>query len=327
MVPDAPLSFRPVYKAVVWGGRRLERWRPELPDGRIGESWDLADHDGGMSLVEDGPLAGSPLRDLVARFGEALVGRGFRGGSFPLMVKLIDARERLSVQVHPDDALARSLGVGKNGKTECWLVLEDGGEIFLGTRPGVDRATFERALAAGELQATLEPFDPRAGDCFFLPARTVHALGAGCLVYELQQTSDVTFRVFDWNRMGTDGKPRPLHVREALDTIDFSRSEPEKVRREDWGDEREGRVARRTRVTCDHFRLEEYRVPGGALPVPLGETCAVVTCLAGAGEVVTVGGSAELVEGKTVLVPAAARRFEVRAGTPLQLLVATPRFS
>jgi mannose-6-phosphate isomerase len=320
---DAPLSFTPVYKTVIWGGRRLARWRPDLPPGKIGEAWDLADHEGGMSVVASGPLSGVSLRELVGRFGADLVGRAFRGGSFPLMVKLIDAADRLSVQVHPDDALARSLGVGANGKTECWLVLEDGGELFVGARPGVHREAFERALAAGLVEDTLARFEPRAGDCFFLAARTVHALGAGCLVYELQQTLDVTFRVHDWGRVGTDGKPRALHLEEGLATIDFSRP-AEGPRRPPWHDETPG-VRRRILADGEHFRLEEVAIARGELTVPLPDTCAVVTCLAGSGRLRTPGGESELRASGTLLVPAAAGSFEVHSPSPLHLVIATPR--
>jgi mannose-6-phosphate isomerase len=322
---EAPLEFAPVYKTVLWGGRRLERWRPHMPAGAIGEAWDLADHDGGMSVVSSGALAGVSLRELVRRAGADLVGRGFRGGSFPLMVKLIDATARLSVQVHPDDALARSLAVGANGKTECWLALEDGGELFQGVRPGVDRPAFERALASGQVENSLARFEPRAGDCFFLAARTVHALGAGCLVYELQQTLDVTFRVHDWNRVGADGKPRALHVAEALDTIDFS-SGGEGPRRPAWNAEADGRLRRRTLADCDYFRLEELAIESGELSVTLPETCAVVTCLEGRAELRTEDHRAELGPLQTLLIPAAARRFVARAHTPVRLLLATPSF-
>src|SRR5262245_51435658 len=217
----APISFRPVYQTVVWGGRRMERWRTELPPGPVGESWVPADPQRGVRVVADGPLAGATLGELTVRFGADLVGAGFRGGPFPIMVKAIDASDRLSVQVHPDDAIAHRLGLGRNGKTECWLFLEDGGELFLGTKTGVDRAAFERALAEDRLAETLNRFEPRAGDFFFLEPRTVHALGAGCLLYEIQQTSDITFRAYDWGRKGLDGQPRALHVQESLDTIDF----------------------------------------------------------------------------------------------------------
>jgi mannose-6-phosphate isomerase len=318
---DSPLSFRPVYKVVLWGGRRFERWRSDLPVGPVGESWDLADHDAGMSVVEDGPLAGTSLRELVSQFGAQIVGRGFRGGTFPIMIKLIDATDQLSVQVHPDDALAQSLGVGKNGKTECWLVLADGGALYQGTRPGVDRAGFERALHEGRLAETLNHFVPRSGDFFFMAARTVHALGAGCMVYELQQTLDITFRVYDWGRVGADGKPRALHVREALETIDFAAT--------GFGPQRPAwrtRTGGRTRPLADHryFMLDEHELDDGRHEQAI-ETCAAVTCLSGEGTLSTKGGAVKLVPGKTVLVPAAAESFEVAATAQLHFLVATPK--
>jgi mannose-6-phosphate isomerase len=322
MPPDSPLSFTPVYKTVLWGGRRLARWRPALPAGPIGESWELADHPAGMSVVAGGPLAGASLRELVSRFGADLVGDGFRGGPFPLMVKLIDATERLSVQVHPGDELARALGVGDNGKTECWLVLEDGGELFVGARPGVDRPAFERALASGAVEETLARHQVQAGDCFFLAAGTVHALGAGCLVYELQQPSDVTFRVHDWNRVGADGKPRPLHVDEALATIDFVRQRAG-PRRPPWRQEQG--VRRRTLVDCPYFRLDELDLAAGETSLPLAGACAVLTTLAGAGQARTPGGAAALAAGHSHLIPAAAGTCALSSDGALRLLVATPR--
>jgi mannose-6-phosphate isomerase len=315
----APLLFQPVYKTVLWGGRRLERWRADLPAGPIGESWDLADHSGGMSAVESGPLAGTTLHQLVEQYGEALVGRGFRGGSFPILIKLIDATDQLSVQVHPDDDIARSLGVGSNGKTECWLVLDDGGQLYQGTRPGVDRAAFERALHEGRLADTLNSFDPRAGDFYFMAARTVHALGAGCMVYELQQTLDITFRVYDWGRVGADGKARPLHVREALETIDFAAT-GFGPRRPPWQDAPGGQFRRL--ADCQYFTLDEHRLDGSTAQAL--STCAAVTCLSGEGHVSTAAGTVTLPAGRTTLVPAAAAELEIDGH--LHCLIATPRF-
>jgi mannose-6-phosphate isomerase len=318
---DAPLLFAPVYKVVLWGGRRFERWRGDLPEGAVGESWELADHQSGMSVVASGPLAGTTLQTLTEKCGPELVGRGFRGGAFPILIKLIDATDLLSVQVHPDDGLARSLGVGENGKTECWLILDDGGELYQGTRPGVDRAMFERALREGRLAETLNHYRPQAGDFFFMKARTVHALGAGCMVYELQQTLDITFRVYDWGRVGADGKARPLHVREALETIDFGASGfgPQ---RSEWS----GNRGKRSRVLteCPYFTLEEVELGDGEWSKRI-DSCAAVTDLSGEGALSTAGGRVELVAGRTALVPAAAGRFTVEAKAPLHFLVATPR--
>ena len=225
-----PLQFRPSYQTIVWGGRHMAAWRSDLPDGPIGESWDLADHPRGMSVIATGPLAGKSLRELTETYGRELVGPSFQGGDFPLLIKLIDANDRLSIQVHPDDDLAQKLGVGKRGKTECWYLISDGGELFVGTRPGITKDSFDHARKNGTLSSTLNRFVTKPGDFFFIPARTVHALGAGCLIYEIQQTCDTTFRVDDWGRVGLDGKPRPLHVNESLTTIDFdAQSKPNEL--------------------------------------------------------------------------------------------------
>jgi Phosphomannose isomerase len=280
-----------------------------------------------MSVVAQGPLAGRTLRQLVAEAGPALVGAGFRGGAFPLMVKLIDAADHLSVQVHPDDATASILGAGDRGKTECWVILADGGVLFQGTRPGVHRDAFERALADHTLAATLNRFEGRAGDVFFIEARTVHALGEGCLLYEIQQTSDITFRVYDWDRIGLDGKPRPLHVAESLATIDFSRTGFGPLRPA-WRTDPAGGIAARSLVACPYFAVEGFRVSAGATLRRLSQgACAVVTCIEGRGVLATDAGELPLAPLQTALLPAACGSWQARADlATLDLLVATPRF-
>lgn len=333
---DAPLSFVPRYQVLVWGGRRMAEFRDDLPAGPVGESWDLADHDRGMSVVRDGFFKNRSLNDLVRAHGADLVGPGFSGDRFPLLVKLIDATDRLSVQVHPDDALARALGVGDNGKAECWLLLADGGTLYQGTVPGIDRTAFESALAAARVEESLNRFDCRAGDFFFLQGRTVHALGAGCLLYEVQQTSDVTFRIWDWGRMGLDGKPRPVHLRESLETIDFSRTGFGPRPAITCGHVAGGQVRRL--IDCRHFRVEERilaaveqttrhhgreDVEGEGQPV-----CSVVSCFSGAGRIETAGGEIDLKPMQTVLIPAAAHGFRAQAAAPnFRFLHATPHLS
>ena len=306
----------------------MEMWERTLPEGPIGEAWELADHPRGMSVVGDGRFAGLTLRELVARASASLVGAGFRGGEFPLMVKLIDARLRLSVQVHPDEAVARALGVGQHGKTECWVFLADGGEIYQGTRPGIGRVQFERALAEHHVSDTLNRFEARRGDVFFLPARTVHALGEGCLLYEVQQTSDITFRVYDWDRSGLDGRPRPLHVAESMATIDFGRTGFGPQATEAWRPIHASPAGceERELVACPYFTLREQRVRGRIEQATM-ETCWVVTCVAGRGALSTPAGQVALLPMQTVLVPADAGSWcvDVPSGSA-DLLVATPKF-
>jgi mannose-6-phosphate isomerase len=320
-----PLHFRPVYQTLVWGGQRLRPWRREMPEGPIGESWDLADHARGMSVVSQGPLAGRTLHELVREAGAELVGPGFRGDTFPLMIKLIDAAHRLSVQVHPDETTSIKLGAGAQGKTECWVILSDGGCVFQGLHPGTTRQDFEHALAACRLEPILNRFEARDRDVFFIEARTVHAIGEDCLLYEVQQTCDTTYRVYDWDRMGLDGKPRPLHLGESLTTIDFARTGFGPLQPAWQGDEaKEG--AWRSLVTCPHFALGELRLARGvALKRKLAGTCVAVTCIEGQGILATEDGSLPLEAMQTVLVPAAAQAWNVRStAARLDLLLATP---
>jgi mannose-6-phosphate isomerase len=327
---SAPLSFTPKYQVIVWGGRKMALYRDDLPQGPVGESWDLADQDRGMSVVRAGPFVGTTLRDLTTARGKELVGEKFQGGAFPLLVKLIDASDRLSVQVHPDDQLAQKMGLGSNGKTECWFMLGDGGELFQGTRPGVDRSSFEAALAQGNLEETLNRFETRDGDFFFLDARTVHALGRNCLLYEVQQTSDVTFRVWDWGRMGLDGKPRPLHVSESLETIDFSRSGFGSVTSPFQPSPMGGRS--RALADCPYFQVQEVMIENkgdvSSFDAQPSRVCSIVTCLNGGGQISTAGGSLSLSPMQTALVPAAAGAWKATANDKdFKLLVATPKFA
>lgn len=325
-----PLRFAPVYHQLVWGGRRMATWRKDLPTGTIGESWDLADHPRGMSVVATGALAGTTLRELCAQHGRQLVGETWDGGDFPLLVKLIDADDRLSVQVHPDDELAVKQGVGTRGKTECWLMIADGGELYVGTRPGCTRASFESALAAGQVATELNVHRCKDGDFFFIPARTVHALGRGCLLYEVQQTCDVTFRVDDWGRVGLDGKPRPLHVKESLATIDFASRGGAAVTAAEHEHPAGGTVRRL--VSCPYFTVEERRAQQTAGSSP--GRCQIITCLGGHGRLSTAAGSVEIGPMETWLIPASAGPWSAIARTVeygsldqmlgLRLLVASP---
>ncbi len=310
-----PLQFRPSYQTIVWGGRHMAAWRSDLPDGPIGESWDLADHPRGMSVIATGPLAGKSLRELTETYGRELVGPSFQGGDFPLLIKLIDANDRLSIQVHPDDDLAQKLGVGKRGKTECWYLISDGGELFVGTRPGITKDSFDHARKNGTLSSTLNRFVTKPGDFFFIPARTVHALGAGCLIYEIQQTCDTTFRVDDWGRVGLDGKPRPLHVNESLTTIDFdAQSKPNELCLTTTG--------HRALAQCPYFTVNEQR---GAVIHGDHPNCTVIVCLAGTGTVKTKGGSVTVTPMTTTLIPACAGKWTATADQDLlTLLCANP---
>lgn len=216
-----PLILAPIYRRYIWGGRRFEvaLGRALPPGDDYAESWELVDHGADQSTVAHGPLAGRTLGDLVRSQGGELLGRHAPRSSFPLLFKFLDACRDLSVQVHPDDARAARLVPPDLGKTEAWYVIDalPGSRIYAGLKPGVSRDDFAAALRAGRCDDALHSFVASAGDCVFIPAGTVHALGAGLLIAEIQQSSDVTYRLHDWNRVGPDGKGRPLHVEAGLE--------------------------------------------------------------------------------------------------------------
>jgi mannose-6-phosphate isomerase len=228
-----PLIFHPRFKERVWGGRRLEAlYGKALPPGvRIGESWEISDRPGDESVVANGPLAGRTLRSLMEEHAAALLGsaRPAREGRFPLLCKILDARDTLSLQVHPPPH--RAGGLGGEPKTEMWYIAEasDGAELFAGLRRGITRDQFEAAARSGEVAELFHRLPVRAGDAMFLPSGRVHAIGAGLVIFEIQQNSDTTYRVFDWNRVGLDGRPRELHLAESMASIDFEDVEPELV--------------------------------------------------------------------------------------------------
>lgn len=219
-----PLRFHPIYKERVWGGRGLEeRFGRRLPAGvPIGESWEITDRPEGVSVVANGPLAGQGLDDLTRRFPEALLGEApARDGRFPLLIKILDARDVLSLQVHPPAVKARELG--GQPKTEMWYftAADPGARIYAGLRPGISRVDFEACLDRGRVADCFHQLAVSAGDAMFLPSGRVHALGAGLMLFEVQENSDTTYRVYDWDRPGLDGRPRTLHLRESLESIDF----------------------------------------------------------------------------------------------------------
>lgn len=248
---DRPLLFTPLYQNRVWGGRRLETlFGRRLPAAALpcGESWEICDRSEAQSLLRE-PVAGcASLHDLWTRQRQDVFGTSMLNHPaprYPLLMKILDAREDLSIQVHPPAEAAAELG--GEPKTEMWYVAhaEPGAKLYAGLKAGVGRAAFESALAEGQVAELLHVLEPGPGDVLFLPSGRIHAIGAGLVIFEIQQNSDTTYRVFDWNRPGLDGRPRALHVRESLRSICFDDAEPALARPD--GD---GRI-----VACEHFEV------------------------------------------------------------------------
>jgi mannose-6-phosphate isomerase len=307
MTPS-PLRFEPILQPRIWGGQQLARWYNRPAGGEpIGEAWVLSDRDDHPSRVADGPWQGRTIRQLLDEAPRAILGRDAdRHRRFPLLLKFLDARDTLSVQVHPTDRHTALLPPGERGKTEAWVVLhaEPESRIYAGLAPGVTATELRQALAQRRVRDLLASFTPRPGDGVMLRAGTVHALGGGVMLFEVQQNSDVTFRLYDWDRVDNAGKPRALHVEEALACTDFAQGPVGAVvpivetttpmRRERLFD-------------CEFFRL--WRLTGReAFPIGGDETCRVLVGLAGRCELEHPAGRTELAPGEVILWPAALGR-------------------
>ena len=302
-----PLRFEPIYQYRLWGGRRLAGLltAPLPGDGPIGEAWVLSDREDHPSRVADGPLKGRTIAQLLAQFPEQVMGKlAGRFRHFPLLLKFLDAREIISVQVHPPDTRTDLLPPGETGKTEAWVVLEAGPEsrIYAGLKPGCTAAILRRALADGGVADYLACFTPKPGDGVFIPAGTVHALGGDIVVFEVQQNSDVTFRLYDWNHLDArTGKPRALQVDRALACIDFAEGAAGLVAPVV---ETATPVERERLFDCEHFRLWRLR---GQTPFPVGAAGVprMLVCIGGAGRIVHGGVDCAVGKGEVWLLPAA----------------------
>ncbi len=301
-----PLRFASIYKEKLWGGRRLgDLPGRSLPDGRIGESWDIASHQHGTSVVLRGPLEGERLDELFERDPAALIGRRHAGNNdrFPLLVKLIDADDDLSVQVHPDDRYARLHESGDPGKSELWYVLaaEPEARIIYGFRPGYTKESVTQALEENRLTECLQEVVVRPGEMYEIPAGLVHALGRGVVVAEVQQNSDTTYRLYDWDRVDPQGQARELHIAKALDAMEVGPST----------------------TSLEEFFLVDELVGSVHLTFGLNDSFAVALVTDGSFSVTSCDVSERLQLGDSCLVPAACQQCTV-SGEGKLLLVSLP---
>ena len=317
-----PLRFEPIYQYRLWGGRRLaDVLAAPLPGtGPIGEAWVLSDRDSHPSRVADGPLKGWTIAQLLEQFPQYVMGKlAGRFRRFPLLLKFLDAREMLSVQVHPGDAHKDLLPAGEAGKTEAWVVLETGPEsrIYAGLKPGATEAILRQAIAAGGVADHLACFTPQPGDGVFIPAGTVHAMGGGVVVFEVQENSDVTFRLYDWNHVDAKtGKPRALQVDRALACIDFGEYAGGLVAPVVEATEP---VEREQLFRCEHFRLSRLR---GQSPFTVGASGvpSVLVSIEGAGHVEHGGAAYAIGKGDVFLLPAVLGACTFRPSSAVSVL-------
>ncbi|MCA9259112.1 MAG: class I mannose-6-phosphate isomerase [Planctomycetales bacterium] len=310
----APLRFEPLFRRYLWGGRRLATLlnKPLGEGDDYAESWEIVDHGADQIVVRGGALAGRTLQQLIHERPEWLLGAGVevegaQGPRFPLLFKFLDCNHTLSVQVHPNDAQGALLDPPDLGKTEAWVVVsaDAGSRLYAGLRDGVTRQQLADALAEGSCAECLHEVPVSAGDCVFIPAGTVHALGAGLVIAEIQQASDTTFRLFDWNRLDKEGRPRDLHIEQSLAVIDFQRGPVGPVSPQATDDPRCELL-----VACDKFVLRRWKVCE-PLETPDRGTFRILAVLEGALDLIGDPLAQPLARGETAVLPAALRSQSV----------------
>jgi len=321
--PLPPLAFTPVLKRIRWGGRKLQTLlgRSLGPESDYAESWEIADHADGTSSVADGPLAGTALPEIIQRYPRELFGRHQHLTQFPLLVKFLDANDWLSLQVHPNDQQAKTYNLNENGKTEAWVILhaEPGARICCGLQPGVTPDMLRGALGGCDLEDLLNIYEVHAGDCIFVPAGTVHALGPGIVLAEIQQQSNLTFRLHDWGRTDANGKPRPIHVTESLACTNFQQGPVSPVIPHSRCDNDH---AFEELVDCSCFSIRRHQ---STKPFSIhgDDRFHILISLEGAAGIATDTGNTRLHFGQTLLLPACSRGARVTPETKVTLLDVT----
>jgi mannose-6-phosphate isomerase len=325
-----PLRFEPIYQYRLWGGRRLSNLlsTPLPGDGPIGEAWVLSDRDDHQSQVANGPLKGQTIGELMEEFRGQLMGKlAPRFRRFPLLLKFLDAHELLSVQVHPSDAHPELIPAGDTAKTEAWVVIdaEKGSHIYAGLRSGTTSGILRQSLDDGTIADHLVCIAPKAGDAIFIPAGTVHTLGGDVVVFEVQQNSDVTFRLYDWGHVDArTGRPRPLQVAQALASIDFADSDGGLVPPFEVST---APVERERLFDCEHFLLWRLR---GESPFNVGaaEMPRVLVCIEGSGWLEGCGSAYGVNKGEVWLLPAVVGACEFHPNNAVTVLeIALPESS
>jgi len=314
MVKLYPLLLTPIYKEMLWGGDRLKTmYGRDLPSNKTGESWDISCRPGEMGIIKNGPAAGATLEDYINQDRAGVLGTRLAGYTrFPLLIKLIDANDSLSVQVHPDDSYASATNGQDTGKTEMWYILTPptDGKLIMGLKPGVTADILRQAYMDGTIEDCLSHLPVAAGDIVNIPAGLIHALTPGVMVAEVQQNSDITYRLYDYNRVGPDGKPRELHMEDAIAVTDFEGKIPVatipglEVKKED--------CTLVYVIANPYFAVIKYCLKGELREASNPEAFCIFTCVDGTAEIVADGMTVTLAVGSSVFVPAGMGEYVLR---------------
>lgn len=296
-----PLKFKNLYFEKVWGSQDLKKIRNNVPEGKIGESWDVSCHPNGMSIINNGKYKGIKLGELIEKIGSSLLGTKISKDKFPLLVKILNTSENLSVQVHPDDEYAAK-NEGEMGKTEVWYVMDakEGSYIILGTKD-CTKKEFEKAIKTGEVERYMNKIEVKKGEVYYLKSGLIHTMGSGLIIAEIQQNSDTTYRVYDY------GRDREIHIDKALDVIDFGIE----------GEKRKGLKIEKDNYNktyyClnEHFSLEVYSLEYSFEEYSDEERFFIFTCVEGSGTIKYDGGEEEIELGDSVFIPAKLGKYEI----------------
>ena len=316
-----PLLFEPVYQHYLWGGHRIiDTFQREGKPGIYAESWEISDRPEGMSIISNGPLAGRSLSDVLHEANSALLG-DVQSDHFPLLIKILDAKKTLSVQVHPNDETAKRHG--GEAKTEMWYVLdaEPGACVYAGYKPGMDEERFRQAVAEGTLENELRMVPVKTGDAVFMPGGRVHAIGAGCLMLEVQQNSNTTYRIYDWGRVDAEGNARELHIDQAVQVTRWHDEAPVIVpahKLECAGDNENWLI-----LECEYFRMDKLIL---SAPHPVqhsGASFHALFCAQGAVQLSWDTGEVELQAGVSCLIPAVVNDYHLKPDQPQSIVLRT----
>lgn len=315
-----PLLFRPIMKRIRWGGRRLGSLlhKPIGSENDYAESWEVADHADGQSIVAEGPFQDRSLHELMLLYRREILGCQEQRTQFPLLIKFLDANDWLSLQVHPNDVLARQFQAHENGKTEAWIILDASldSQICSGLKSGVTADQLRQSLIAGTVEDCLNMISVKRGDCVFVPAGTVHAIGPGIVLAEVQQQSNLTFRLFDWGRVDASGKPRPIHLEESIACTDFQRGPVFPVKPIQLCDQ--SHVFEEL-VRCEHFVIRRHRFLDPFRMI-IEDRFRILIALEGSVQIRTRFGATAMSTGTTALLPACSGETALIPSGPVTLL-------